>query len=152
VHYTSEYRVPGLIRGPLFWKDTTIWKLDLFPFSGEGVGVHLNNGVKNTADSSRWTVRSACYNGPNWTGVSTPFHLRMETVPVPETFCSIWNTRWWRQCKNSAISKWLKKNNIWISAENCKPNPDPVHSLTTHTSISHSILFSHLCWRSPVPP
>jgi hypothetical protein len=33
----------------------------------------------------------------------------METVPALETFCSVRNTRWWRQCKKSAISKWLKK-------------------------------------------
>jgi hypothetical protein len=42
--------------------------------------------------SDQWLI-FALYNGPKYAGVLPSFHLRMETVSVSETLCSVYNIR-----------------------------------------------------------
>jgi hypothetical protein len=49
------------------------------------------NSCVNLTGVVQW-LRSALSKGPNWVGVFSPLHLRMETDPVSETSCFLFSS------------------------------------------------------------
>jgi hypothetical protein len=84
---TQNYWVfgPFSSSGVLRNRNMTFRKLNLFPSSGEGGRRHL---LSVGPEKERISITGlALSKGPNWVGVFSPLHMRMETNPVSETSC-----------------------------------------------------------------